>query len=40
MKAAFLFENKCPVYDLTCHVIQTIPVEERGEMNTLISTGH
>jgi len=39
MKVAFLFEKKYPAYDLAFRLIQTIPVEDREEMDTQISTG-
>lgn len=39
MKAAFLFEKVYPAYDLPFRVIQAIPVEEREQMDTPISTG-
>jgi hypothetical protein len=39
MKVAFLFEKKYPAYDHAFRVIQTVPVDERDELDTLISMG-
>jgi hypothetical protein len=39
MKIAFLFEKKYPTYDLALRLVQTIPEEDREEIDTLISAG-
>jgi hypothetical protein len=39
MKAAFLFEETCPNYDLTLQVVGSLQPEERDSLDSTISTG-